>query len=250
MFLLRQILQTISVKESRFLANSVHGLVECRGVWQRMVCYRHMTETQALSIFNTLGGIRWGVGKNTEAVTVIASWGPWVNFQPQDWRSWVPGVFQAHQCPRRALSKACMVPLEPRGRQSNFIPDRKGRGHTKEANLGYLPQGGPLGCRNAIAFGIQVTSHLHGVTGFPLLNVLIHGGLQKVGVFAFWFPHSDHSLLRGPHKYWWFCWLHICPHLLKHGNFRPLAEDRNKTGIKGWLCLELRSAHTLMMSWV
>ena len=35
---------------------------------------------------------------------------------------------------------------------------REGRGSTEEANLGYLPQGGPLGRRNAIAFGIQVPS--------------------------------------------------------------------------------------------
>lgn len=53
---------------------------------------------------------------------------------------------------------------------------REGIGSTEEANLGCLPQSGPLGRRNAIAFGIQVTSHLHGVTGFPLLNVLVHGG--------------------------------------------------------------------------
>lgn len=127
---------------------------------------------------------------------------------------------------------------------------REGRGSTKEANLGYLPQGGPLGRRNAIAFGIQVTSHLHGVTGFPLLNVLIHGGFQKVGVFAFGFPHSDHSLFCGPHKNRWLCWLHICPHFLKHGNFRPLAGDRSKAGIKFWLLLALRSAHTLTKRWV
>lgn len=128
--------------------------------------------------------------------------------------------------------------------------DREGKGSTKEANLGYLPQGGPLGCCNAIAFGVQVTSHLHGVTGFPLLNVLIHGGLQKVGIFAFGFSHSNHPLLCGPHKNWWFRWLHVCPHLLKHSDFRPLAGDRNKAGIKCWLSLELRSAHTLMKSWV
>lgn len=198
-------------------------------------------------MFNTLGGVRRGMGENTWAATVIASWGPQVNFQPQGWRSRVTGVFQAHRCPKRA----CIVALEPCGRHSSFIPEvGRGRGSTKEANLGYLPQGGPLGRCNAIAFGIQVTSHLHGVTGFPLLNVLIHSRFQKVGVFAFGFPHSDHSLLCGPHKNWWLCWLHVCPHLLKHSNFRPLAGDRNKAGIKCWLCLELRSAHTLMKSWV
>lgn len=202
-------------------------------------------------MFNTLGGVRQGMGKNTEATTVIASWAPPGQFPTSGLKilgAWsLPGPLVSKKSSFKSLHGAIGAAWQTEQLHSW---DRKGRGHTKEANLGYLPQSRPLGCRNAIAFGIQVTSHLHGVTGFPLLNVFIHGGLQKVGIFAFGFPHSDHPLLCGPHKHWWFCWLHICPHLLKHGNFRPLAEDRNKTGIKGWLCLELRLAYTLMKSWV
>lgn len=52
-----------------------------------------------------------------------------------------------------------------------------GERSTEEANLGYLPGGGPLGRRNAFSLSNPSTSHLHGVAGFPLLNVLIHGGL-------------------------------------------------------------------------
>lgn len=106
----------------------------------------HMTEIQSSSMFNTLGGVRQGVGKNTEAATVTASWGPQVNFQPQGWRSWVAGVFQAHRCPRRALLTARTVALEPCGRHGGFSPEiGRGEGVPRKQILATYLRADPLG---------------------------------------------------------------------------------------------------------
>lgn len=102
----------------------------------------------------------------------------------------------------------------------------------KEANPSYLPQRRALGRCNTIAFGVQVTSHLHGVTGLPLLDVLIHGGLQEVGILPFGLPHPDHPLFCRPHKNGGLSWLHVRPHLLKHcyfGSLRGTAETQQKS---------------------
>lgn len=104
-------------------------------------------------------------------------------------------------------------------------------GWQRKANPSYLPQCRPLWRCNAIAFGVQVTSHLHGVTGLPLLDVLVHGGLQEVGILPFRLPHPDHPLFRRPHKNRGFGWLHVCPHLLKHcyfGSLHRTAETQQK----------------------
>lgn len=104
-------------------------------------------------------------------------------------------------------------------------------GWQRKANPSYLPQCRPLWRCNAIAFGVQVTSHLHGVTGLPLLDVLVHGGLQEVGILSFRLPHPDHPLFCCPHKNGGFSWLHVCPHLLKHcyfGSLRRTAQTQQK----------------------
>lgn len=101
----------------------------------------------------------------------------------------------------------------------------------KEANPSYLPQCRPLWRCNTIAFGVQVTSHLHGVAGLPLLDVLVHGGLQQVGILPFRLPHPDHPLFCRPHKNGGLSWLHVRPHLLKHcyfGSLRGTAETQQK----------------------
>lgn len=97
-----------------------------------------------------------------------------------------------------------------------------------EANPSYLPQCRPLWRCNAIAFGIQVTSHLHCVARLPLLDVLVHRRLQKVGILPFRLSHPDHALFRGPHKNGGLGRFHVCPHLLKHCYFRALCGAKHK----------------------
>lgn len=88
---------------------------------------------------------------------------------------------------------------------------------------------GALWCGNSITFGVQVASHLHSVTGFPLLYVLIHSGLQQVGIFALGLPDSHDTLVCRFDKHRRVGRLHVRPHLLKHGDLRPLtARNVNK----------------------
>jgi hypothetical protein len=162
----------------------------------------------------------------------------------------VAGIFQAHRHFRRSLPGGSHYAWGPVVNAAASVLREGGQREHEGSRSGYLPQGGPLGCCNAIAFGIQVTSHFHGVTGLALLNVLIHGGLQEVGIFAFRLSHSDHALLCGPNKHRRFCRLHVCPHLLKHSDFRPLAGDRNETRVKPWQCLNWgRHTHQGRAEW-
>lgn len=85
-----------------------------------------------------------------------------------------------------------------------------------------LPEGGALGCGDAITFRVQVSSHLHGVAGFPLLYVLVHSGFQQVGILALGLPDSHHTLICGLDKHGRVSRLHVGPHLLKHSDLRPL----------------------------
>lgn len=85
-----------------------------------------------------------------------------------------------------------------------------------------LPERGALGCGDAITFRVQVPSHLHSVAGLPLLYVLIHSGLQQVGILALGLPDSHYTFICCPDKHGWISCLHIGPHLLEHGNLRPL----------------------------
>lgn len=97
-------------------------------------------------VANTLGGVGRGVGKNTEAATVIASRDPRANSQPQGRRSRVAGVFQAHRCPRRALPTACTVVPEPCGRHGSFFPERGwGEGVPRKPVLATYLRADPLG---------------------------------------------------------------------------------------------------------
>ncbi len=64
-----------------------------------------------------------------------------------------------------------------------------------------LPERGSFGGGDAVAFGVQVSSDLHSVTGFALLDVLVHGGLQQVGILPFGFPHPYNSFICGFHKH-------------------------------------------------
>lgn len=103
-------------------------------------------QKQGSLMFNTLGGVGRGVGKNTEAATVIASRDPRANSQPQGRRSRVAGVFQAHRCPRRALPTACTVVPEPCGRHGSFFPERGwGEGVPRKPVLATYLRADPLG---------------------------------------------------------------------------------------------------------
>lgn len=84
------------------------------------------------------------------------------------------------------------------------------------------PEGGALGSSNPITFRVQVSSHLHSVARLPLLYVLVHGGLQQVGILALGLPDSHHALVGGPDEHGRVGRLHVGPHLLKHGNLWPL----------------------------
>lgn len=105
-----------------------------------------------------------------------------------------------------------------------FQPRSSGRG---------LPEMRALWCGNSITLRVQVTSHLHSVTGFPLLYVLIHSGLQQVGILALGLPDSHYTLVCCFDKHRWVGRLHVRPHLLKHSDFGPLtARIVNKKGME------------------
>lgn len=87
-----------------------------------------------------------------------------------------------------------------------------------------LPEMGALGCSDAITFRIQVPSHLHRVTGLPLLYVFIHSGLQQVGILALGLPDSYYTFVCCPDEHRWVCGFHIRPHLLEHSDLRPLRD--------------------------
>lgn len=155
------------------------------------------------------------------------SWGPRVNFQPPAGRSQVaesprPTGIQEETSWRLLCGTGAMW-------QTRQLPfwGREGRGSTEEANLGYLPQGGPLGRRNAIAFRTSYLppSWCRRVSAAQCTHSWWTLEGRRI---CLWISLLGSSPLCGPHKHGWLCWLHNGPHLLKHGNFRPLARDRTK----------------------
>lgn len=81
-----------------------------------------------------------------------------------------------------------------------------------------LPERGALGCGDAITFRVQVSSHLHSIARFPLLYVLVHCGLQQVGILSLGLPDSHYALVCGLDKHGRVSCLHVGPHLLEHRN--------------------------------
>lgn len=81
-----------------------------------------------------------------------------------------------------------------------------------------LPERGALGCGDAITFGVQVSSHLHSIARLPLLYVLVHCGLQQVGILSLGLPDSHYALVCGLDKHGRVSCLHVGPHLLEHRN--------------------------------
>ena len=82
-----------------------------------------------------------------------------------------------------------------------------------------LPERGALGGGDAITLRVQIPSHLHGVAGLPLLDVLVHGGLQQVGVLALGLADSQNPLGCGFHKHRGLRAAHVRPHFVKEGDF-------------------------------
>lgn len=78
-----------------------------------------------------------------------------------------------------------------------------------------VPEGRTFGRGHSVTFGVQVASYFHGVAGLPLLDVLIHGGLQQVGVLPLGLPDPDHTIVGALDKHRGVCAPHVGPHLLK-----------------------------------
>lgn len=94
-----------------------------------------------------------------------------------------------------------------------------------------LPEGGAFGRGHPVPFGVQVPPDLHGVAGLPLLDVLVHGGLQQVGVLPLGLPDAQHALVGVLHEHGRLGAAHVRPHLLEHGDLGALSETRaNKVG--------------------
>lgn len=98
-----------------------------------------------------------------------------------------------------------------------------------------LPEGRSFRRGHSVAFRVQVASYFHGVTGLPLLDVLIHGGLQQVGVFPFWLSDPYHAFTSALDEDRWVCTPHVRPHLLEHCDLWPLVEEQR---ISVLLCLQ------------
>ncbi len=102
--------------------------------------------------------------------------------------------------------------------------------HISELLEGWgVPQGRSFGCGYPIALRVQVSSHLHGVTWFALLNVLVHCGLQQISILPFGLPHPHDTFVCRLHKYRRLCRLHVGPHLLKDCDLRSLRMDIMKS---------------------
>lgn len=92
-----------------------------------------------------------------------------------------------------------------------------------KARLGFsdtqrVPEGGAFGRGHPVAFRVQVSAHLHGVAGLPLLDVLVHRGLQQVGVLPLRLPDPHHALVGVLHEHRRLGAAHVRPHLLKHSD--------------------------------
>ena len=74
-------------------------------------------------------------------------------------------------------------------------------------------QGMPDGCGHSVALGIEVVPDPHGVAGFPLVVVLVHGWLQQEGVLALGGPDFRHALFRWFDENTMVRWTHDPPHL-------------------------------------
>lgn len=115
-----------------------------------------------------------------------------------------------------------------------------------------LPERGALGCGDAVTFRVQVPSHLHSVAGFPLLYVLIHSGLQQVGILALGLPDSHYTLVCRPDKHGWVSCFHVGPHLLEHSDLRPLRArnewEKNGKTVKWSVWVLSSSSYCTMLS--
>ena len=104
------------------------------------------------------------------------------------------------------------------------------RVHSEQFNQG-VPERGSFGRGHAVALGVQVAAHLHGVAGLPLLDVLVHGGLQQVGVLALGLAHARHALVGALDEHRGVGALHEGPHLLEHGDLGPLCAQGEREGL-------------------
>lgn len=66
---------------------------------------------------------------------------------------------------------AAFFPTEKAGHQGQAVPQSQS-----------VPEGRSFGCSYSVTFRVQVPSDFHGVAGLPLLDVLVHGRLQQIGV--------------------------------------------------------------------
>ena len=104
------------------------------------------------------------------------------------------------------------------------------RVHSEQFNQG-VPERGSFGRGHAVALGVQVAAHLHGVAGLPLLDVLVHGGLQQVGVLALGLAHARHALVGALDEHRGVGALHEGPHLLEHSDLGPLCAQGEREGL-------------------
>lgn len=85
-----------------------------------------------------------------------------------------------------------------------------------------LPERGSFGGGDAVAFGVQVPSDLHSVTGLALLDVLVHGGLQQVCVLPLGLPHPHNTFCCRLNKHGGLRAFHVRPHFVEKSDFGTL----------------------------
>lgn len=121
---------------------------------------------------------------------------------------------------------ACSDLISPQKKQTEQDTDISPAQTILYLEIQSLPEGGSFRRGHSIAFRVQVASYFHGVTGLPLLDVLIHGGLQQVGIFPFWLSDPYHAFTSALDEDRWVCTPHVRPHLLEHCNLWPLVEEQ------------------------